>query len=72
MKIVSKRGRKPEPAVEARELDMKRVGGGIIIVDGSGTMTQEEIDRATEAIQELMEQLNQLDEIINRGWFGQP
>lgn len=72
MKIVSKRGRKPEPAVEVRELDTKRVGGGIIIVDSSGTMTQEEIDRATEAIQELMEQLNQLDEIINRGWFGQP
>ena len=72
MKIISKRGRAAKSGVEVRELDVARSSGGsVIIVNGANGMTQEEIDRAVDAIRELHDQLRELDDIISDGWYGQ-
>lgn len=72
MKIISKRGRAAKSSVEVRELEVARSSGGsVIIVNGANGMTQEEIDRAVDAIRELHDQLQELDDIISDGWYGQ-
>jgi len=72
MKIISKRGRAAKSGVEVRELEVTRSSGGsVIIVNGANGMSQEEIDRAVDAIRELHDQLRELDDVISDGWYGQ-
>jgi len=69
MKIISRRGR--IPVGEAAELEVEVHHFGIIIIDAPG-MTPEEIERAQKALRELREQLDQLRDIMNAGWFNLP
>ena len=72
MKIISKRGRKakakPEAKPEAKEVEVEFGHFGIIIVDGS--MTPEEIKRAEEAMKELRRQLDELQDMLDTGWYN--
>ena len=68
MKIISKRGRKPQqPKKEETEVSYGHFG--IIIVDG-GMMTPEEIRQAEEAMKELRRQLDDLQNILDTGWYN--
>lgn len=68
MKIISKRGRKPQqPKKEETEASFGHFG--IIIIDG-GIMTPEEIRQAEEAMKELRRQLDDLQNILDTGWYN--
>lgn len=66
MKIVSKRGKKPEVIVTEHDC------GGLIIIDHFGRMTPEETRRAEEAVKELRRQLEELGGILDAGWYNLP
>ena len=67
MKIVSKRGKKPQ--VEVNELDIQLEPSGIIIIS-SPRMTPEETKRVEEALRELRKQLDELGNTLDTGWYG--
>lgn len=68
MKIISKRGRKPQ-SPEANESEVTYGHFGIIIIDG-GMMTPEEIRQAEEAMKELRRQLDELQDVLDNGWYN--
>lgn len=69
MKIISKRGRRPQPPeVDGAEVTYGHYG--IIIIDGAGTMTPEETRRAEEAFKELRRQLDELQDVLDNGWYN--
>ena len=68
MKIISKRGRKPQPP-KSEEIEVTYGHFGIIIIDG-GVMTPEEIRQAEDAMKELRRQLDDLQNILDRGWYN--
>lgn len=63
MKIVSKRRRNTAPSPK-RDV----ASPGVIIVDGM--MTPEEIKRAEDALEEIKRQLDDLQEVIDNGWYN--
>ncbi len=69
MKIISKRGRSAKVRVEETGTEVEYGHFGIIIVD-SNIMTPEEIRRSEEAIKELRRQLDELQDILDTGWYN--
>lgn len=68
MKIVSKRGQKPHLHEKVLP-DVDFQSYGIIISDPS-VASPEDIKRAEQAIKELKDQLDQLKDVVDDGWYG--